>query len=308
MKILFVSSSNSRFGISPIVGNQGKSLQKQGMEVEYFPIIGKGMLGYLRNIGLLRKYIRSNDYDLAHAHYSLSAIVASLAGCRPLVVSLMGSDTHISMFWKYVLLMFNRLYWSALIVKSPGMKQRLNLQSAHVIPNGVDFSKFRPVEKEAALKRTGFDPMKKHIIFMADPARPVKNWQLAKKAFELLDTDDVEIHPLGDVPNDDVPYYYYAADILLLTSLWEGSPNVIKEAMACNLPIVATDVGDIREVCGTTEGCFITTFDPSEISEKLKNALDFNGRTKGREHVGHLDDRIVARRIIGIYRKVLGAD
>jgi teichuronic acid biosynthesis glycosyltransferase TuaC len=90
-----------------------------------------------------------------------------------------------------------------------------------------------------------------------------------------------------------------------LTSLHEGSPNIIKEAMACNCPIVSTDVGDVRDVVSGTEGCYVTTYDPEDIAEKLKSALQFNKRTAGREKIQHLDSNIIAHKIISIYKTIL---
>ena len=91
MTILFISSGNSG-KISPIVKAQADSLIKKGVAIDFFLIKGKGLTGYLKSIFILRKFIKKNNYDLYHAHYSLSAFVATLAGCKPLVVSLMGSD------------------------------------------------------------------------------------------------------------------------------------------------------------------------------------------------------------------------
>jgi len=108
-----------------------------------------------------------------------------------------------------------------------------------------------------------------------------------------------------------MPEYYSASDVILLTSLWEGSPNVIKEAMACNCPIVTTDVGDVRWIIGDTEGCYIASLDPNDYSLKMKKALDFaqkSGKTNGRNRIIYLglDADTIALRIIGVYEKVLG--
>ena len=92
---------------------------------------------------------------------------------------------------------------------------------------------------------------------------------------------------------------------MLLTSLWEGSPNVIKEAMACNCPIVSTDVGDVKKIIKNTQGCFITSFDPRDVSIGITKALRFGKKTNGREHIKHLDDKIIAKKIINLYQTVL---
>jgi len=106
-------------------------------------------------------------------------------------------------------------------------------------------------------------------------------------------------------PQEEVNLFYNAADVLLLTSFHEGSPNVIKEAMACNCPIVSTDVGDVRDIIENTEGCYITTFQPEDIADKIKRALEYGQRTKGRENIKHLDINTVAQRIIKVYKTVL---
>ena len=306
MKVLFVSSGNSKAGISPIVRGQGESLKRKGIDLDYFTIVGKGTKGYLKNIPRLRKFLRTKSYDLIHAHYSLSAIVASLSCKLPMVVSLMGSDVHMGFFWKSIIKTFYRFRWDATIVKSAGMKKSISLNNAIVIPNGVDFGLFKSIEKDIAKIKVGFNDKRRHIIFVANPKRPEKNYQLAKRAVELID-DSVELNAVSNVDQNIIPYYMNAADILLLTSLWEGSPNVIKEAMACNCPIVSTDVGDVKEVIGKTEGCYICSYDLEAVADKIKKALDFGRRTDGREKIKHLEVNVIAQKIIQIYEQVLNA-
>lgn len=305
MKVLFVSSGNSPDGISPIVRSQGESLKRNGIDLDYFTIVGKGTKGYLKNILRLRKFLGSKNYDLIHAHYSLSSIVASLSCKLPMVVSLMGSDTHMSFFWKSIIKVFYRFRWKLTIVKSGRMKKNISLDNAVVIPNGVDFELFKPIEKNIAKMKVGFNDKRRHIIFVANPERPEKNYPLAKKAIELINNDSVELNAVSNVDQNIIPYYMNATDILLLTSLWEGSPNVIKEAMACNCPIVSTDVGDLKEVLGNTEGCYITSYDPKDVADKIKKALDFGQKTDGREKIKHLDEKIIAEKIIQLYTEIL---
>jgi len=95
MKVLFVSSGNSEFGISPIVKNQGESLKQNGIDLDYFTIKGKGINGYLKNIPILKKYLKAHHYDIIHAHYSFCGWVTKLTLTKiPVIVSLMGSDTY----------------------------------------------------------------------------------------------------------------------------------------------------------------------------------------------------------------------
>lgn len=305
MKILFVCSGNSKAGISPIVLSHGESLKRAGIDLDYFTIVGKGTKGYLKNILRLRRFLRKKNYNLIHAHYSLSSIVASLSCKLPMVVSLMGSDTHMSFFWKSIIKAFYRFRWKATIVKSARMKKSISLNNAIVIPNGVDFELFKPIEKDIVKMKVEFNGKKRHIIFVANPERHEKNYPLAKKAVGLIDNDGSELNVVSNVDQNIIPYYMNAADILLLTSLWEGSPNVIKEAMACNCPIVSTDVGDVREVISNTEGCYICSYNPVDVANKIKKALDFGKRTDGREKIKHLDEKIIAQKIIGVYNRVL---
>lgn len=305
MRVLFVSSGNSKAGISPIIKSQGESLKSAGIDLDYFTIVGKGTKGYLKNILRLRKFLRTNNCDLIHAHYFLSAIVASLSCKLPMVVSLMGSDTHMNFFWKCIIKVFCRFRWKATIVKSARMKKGISLDDAFVIPNGVDSEVFKPIDKNIAKMKVGFNDKKRHIILVANPERSEKNYPLAKKAVELINNDSVELNAVSNVDQSIIPYYMNAADILLLTSLWEGSHNVIKEAMACNCQIVSTDVGDVKEVISNTAGCCICSYDPEDVADKIKLALDFCKRTDGREKIKHLDEKIIAEKIIGVYKNVL---
>jgi len=292
MKILFVSSGNTKNGISPIVKNQGLSLSNVGHDISFFTINGKGIKGYLSHVFILRKFLRKRSFDIVHAHYSLSAITASLAGTKPLVVSLMGSDIKASSLLKYCIKIFKTIFWKKVIVKSSDMMTSANLKDADVVPNGVDFQKFKPIHQAKALRITGWNPEKKHILFPSNPKRKEKNYQLAKTAFQKINDDSVELHELVDVPNE------------ILTSLWEGSPNVIKEAMACNCKIVAVDVGDVKQVIADTLNCFVVDFDIDNVSQKLTQALSLPLKTNGREKIKHLDSNLIAKKLITIYNNV----
>jgi teichuronic acid biosynthesis glycosyltransferase TuaC len=93
-----------------------------------------------------------------------------------------------------------------------------------------------------------------------------------------------------------------------MASLSEGSPNVVKEAMACNCPIVATDVGDIRQVIEGTDGCYLTSFDAADVTRKLEAALALGKRTNGRERIAHLDSGAVAEKLVAVYQEAMSAD
>lgn len=306
MRVLFVSSGNSKFGISPIVKNQGESLKNNGIDIEYFTIKGKVFKGYPGSIPKLKKYLKSHKFDLVHAHYSLSAFVATLAGAETIIVSLMGSDIQAGWPWKSIIRFFHKSRWKATILKSERMRKTIGISDAFIIPNGVDFQKFKFIEKNIACNKVNFNK-KKHLIFVCNPNKRVKNFKLAAKAYGLLNSEDIELNVVSGMGYELIPYYMYAADVLILTSLSEGSPNVIKEAMACNLPIVSTDVGDVKEIITNTDGCYIASYNPKDVAEKIKKALNFGKRTTGRDNIQHLEINTIAKRIIKIYEQVINA-
>jgi len=311
MIVLFIASGNSSNGISPIVRAQGKSLQRVGVDVTYFPILGKGLKGYLKNVHPLERHIKKNKYDIIHAHYSLSALVASLAGCRPLVVSLMGSDIRLGFIFSYAVKISAFCLWDALIVKSADMLNHIGLKKSTIIPNGVDLAHFKPEDKKGAQGRLGWNRAKEHVLFAANPTIAVKNFELLENALVSMDNgDQMDCHVLGNIAHQDIPTHMNAADVVVLTSLREGSPNVVKEAMACNCPIVATDVGDVRWVVGDTPGCYVSSFDPADVADKLMQALMFaqlHGKTNGRDRIVSLglDSETVARKIMDVYNEAL---
>lgn len=302
MKVLFVSSGRSG-DVGHVVKNQGESLVKQGIEIEYFTI-APGFAGYCRAVPRIHRAVRNSNYDIVHAHYSLSAFAASLAGSFPMVVSIMGSDAADNMFLGWLIRIFSRLRWRATIVKTDQMMRKLRLKRSYIIPNGVDTERFVPIDKATARRVLNLTSAKRIILFIAGKNRPEKNFPLAKMAVESLHDASVEIRHLYDTPNSEIPYYLNAADLLLLTSSREGGVNVIKEAMACNCPIVSTDVGDVRWVITGTEGCYISGQDHVSVAENIKKALAFGRRTNGRERIFELglDFASVAKKISEIYR------
>lgn len=276
-----------------------------GLELEYFFIRGRGFGGYVKNLFYLRRYLRKNHYDLIHAHYSFSGFIASFAKKKLLIVSLMGSDVYQNRFYRFLIRLFNRIFWTALIVKTERMKNILGIDSIYVIPNGIEIERFKPMPQELAKLRVGFDH-KKHIIFVGSPNRPEKKFDLAQNAVNLINDIPLLMDIVTQKPHDMLPYYMNAADLVLLTSKYEGSPNVIKEAMACNVPIVSTDVGDVKWVMGDTEGCFLTSYSPEDVAQKIRMALDFNKRTNGRQRIIDLglDSGSIAQRLINVYKEL----
>lgn len=310
LKVLFVSSGNLN-GIGVIVKSQGLSLSKEGVVVDHFGIKGKGITGYLSNIIKLRNHLRKHNPDIVHAHYSLSAFVASIAGAKPLVVSLMGSDVKAPGFYKSLIRLFRIIFrWKLLIVKSEDMLKSIKMKDISIIPNGVNIEIFHPIDNSDLKENLGFSDSKFNILFLANPSRVSKNFNLAKNAVNKLPQDSFIMQVVHNVKHSQTPNIINAADIVLLTSLWEGSPNIIKEAMSCNIPIVSTKVGDIAWLFGDEPGYYIADFDPNDVAEKILIASEFSKKykqTKGRDRIIKLklDSASVANQLISNYITIL---
>jgi teichuronic acid biosynthesis glycosyltransferase TuaC len=310
MKVLFVFKESLEIK-NYLIRAQGESLIKQGIVVEYFTIPDGGLSGYLMSLFKLRKIIKANKFDLIHSHYSYSSIISALSGKIPVVASLMGSDTKRKIFIHPLLYIFHHIFWKATIVKSLKMKTDIGFKKAYVIPNGVNLEIFKHESFGSEKKEKLNFRRKYNLLFVSfGKISEVKNFNLAKEAYKLLTDIDLGMHIISRIDQKELVDYYNSADLLLLTSFSEGSPNVIKEAMACNCPIVSTDVGDVQEVFGDTNGCFVCSYDPYDVAEKIKQALNFSqfhGRTKGRERIIELglDSETIADKLITIYCNVL---
>lgn len=310
MKVIFVASGNKSVGtVSPFVKSQYESLKREGLDMRLFPIQGKGWKSYSKSIWALRRIVRKEKPDVVHAHYSICGVVSTLAciGLNTKVVtSILGSFPHKSLKLYWVRFFIKHL-WDATITKSQRTADQLGIELP-VIPNGVNLSQFYLMDRNEARKSLGMSVEKKYVIFVSDPRRPEKNYALANKAVEALNDGAVVLMAVYNKPHDEVVKYMCAADVLLLTSLNEGSPNVIKEAMACNCPIVSTDVGDVSWITKDVEGTYVAnTFDPLELASLLQKALLYNERTKGRERLQNLNLTVekIAQRIISVYSGIM---
>lgn len=307
MKILFLCSGSS--GVSPIVTAQAESLSKAFVEVEIVSISGKGFVGYIRSVPVLNMQISLHNPDVVHAHYSLCGIVAAIASSRPIITSLMGSDVKSSSFWRVVIRFFIRYIWDATIVKSEDMRRSLGVNSdkVHIIPNGVDLDIFRPLDKSECRKKLGWNDSIRVILFAANPDRHEKNFKLAKESFMKADLHDAELKVVYKVKHEDIPYYLCASDVLISTSKWEGSPNIIKEAMACNIPIVSTDVGDVSSLADGIDSIWICEENPHKIAKAVIGALEYAGNICSRNKLRDigLDSLSTAQRITTLYNETI---
>lgn len=300
------------------IRSQVEALSQAGVDLELLVLDGRyRKLIYPKGMLQLRQRLRQGDVDLVHAHYGYVGMVARTQRRVPVVLSFCGDDLLGSVAPDGTTLRLSRVTAAAgrrvgemvdaVIVKSQAMAQRLNRQDVHVIPHGVDFDVFRPIPQEAARAELGLDPNRRYVLFAAHPGNVVKRYPLAESAVRELATQDpsVELLVIHRESQERLARYMNAVDVLAFPSFQEGSPNIVKQAMACNLPIVATDVGDVREVIGQTEGCHVTDPTVGAFANRLGEELRRSSRTNGRDHIGHLDRRVEASRVIAVYREVL---
>lgn len=327
MKVIFVASGNKRVGaVSSFVQSQYDSLEKERLEMVLFPVVGKGAIGYLKAVFVLRKLVRRERPDIIHAHYSTCGFVASLACLglwhRPkIVVSILGSFPTRDTKWRRVRWAIQNL-WDGALTKSERTRNQLRLDMP-VIPNGVNLKMFHPIDHKEARKTVGFEPDKKYVVWCSHPTRKEKNWPLAEDAVRLLESKildaSVQLVAVYDKTPEEVCTYMNAADCLLLTSDTEGSPNVIKEAMACNCPIVTTNVGDVTERLAGLDGCYVVPISNRKleiedsrlkiedvVAEAIANALAFGKRTEGNKRIiqDGLTIELTAKKIINWYESV----
>ncbi len=313
MKVIFVASGNKTVGqVSSFVQSQYDSLVEAGLDMILFPVVGHGIKAHLRAAIELRRIIRQEQPDVVHAHYSICGHVAALAmmciRSKPkLVVSILGSFPTHSKKWRLVRFCIRHI-WDKTIVKSQRTARQLG-EDVSIIPNGVNLDMFCPQDHLDARARVGFDADKRYVIWCSHPDRIEKNYALAQAAVELVkkEQDNVELLTIYNKTPQDVVQYMNAADCLLLTSVQEGSPNVIKEAMACNCPIVSTDVGDVRERLLGLNGCYILPEKDMQSPEALANligeAIRYGKRTEGYNRIinDELTIQQVVKRIMSCY-------
>src|SRR5262249_37900289 len=140
-----------------------------------------------------------------------------------------------------------------------------------IIPCGVDLERFKPLNQYTCREWLGWDASRFHVLFTSNSGNPVKRPGLAGRAVEALNRLGIhaEMHCLSGVPNNEVPVWLNASDVLLLTSLHEGSPTIIKETLACDRPVVSVDVGDVHERIQRVEGCYLALPNPDDLAAKL---------------------------------------
>jgi teichuronic acid biosynthesis glycosyltransferase TuaC len=314
---MYPTADRPAFG--SFVRAQVESLVRIGIDVDPFVLDGPNRkIMYLRGISQLRHRLRRGDVDLVHAHYSYVGVVARAQRSVPVVLTFHGDDLlgtigangRRTLFSRGVALGGKLVARSvdAIIVQNQAMAELLSWHAnVHVIPHEVDLELFRPTDRDEARRLLGLDSGRPYVLFASPPDIAVKRFPLARASVDLLRQRDpsVALLVVSNETQARLALYMSACDALVFPSYQEGSPNIVKQAMACNLPIVATDVGDVTQVIGDTEGCFVAEPDPCVFADRLGTILRSPMRTSGRDRVRHLDSPVVAARLRDVYENVL---
>lgn len=303
MRILIVASYNkNRF--APFIVEQAEALKLHGCEIEYLGLQGKGIKGYVKNLPALRRRIRAFHPEVIHAHYGLSGLLANLQRRIPVVTTYHGSDINDKKALRFSNIAMRLSAWNV-FVSTKTLEIAKPKKKYSLIPCGIDLSDLQLTEKSAARQKMNLSAEKKYVLFAGAFDNKVKNAPLAKEAVSLLRDNNVELLELKGYSRDEVTLLMCAADAFLMTSFTEGSPQVVKEALACGCPIVSVDVGDVKERTQGVEGCYVAkTRKPQELAELLRNAMTFERKTKGRERIlaDGLDNCQVAAKLTDIYQ------
>jgi teichuronic acid biosynthesis glycosyltransferase TuaC len=301
---LYPTAQAPAFGT--FIKTQIESERREGIDIDVLFINGdKSTFNYLWGFFRLWARLLTRRYDLIHAHYVFMGIISRFQFLYPVVLTHTGA--HVFQGWqarpsRIISRMVDRV-----IVRTREMKERIGLENAEVIPAGVDFELFKPMPQEECRRQLGLPMDKKLVLWAGEYFKAIKRYDIVEKAVAILQQKmpGAELVLATGHPLQMIPLYMNACDVILLVSNAEGSPNVIKEAMACNLPIVSVPVGDVPEVIGGTEGCYLCTQDPGDVAAKLQTALLRGKRTNGREKIKHLEIGAISHRIISLYEGLL---
>lgn len=307
------------------IEQQVKSLRAVGMTVTVLTA-DRTKLGYraYANLGArVRAEASGQQVDLVHVMYGGVMAQAVLLGSRahPTVVSFCGSDLlgeNLPGLLRRIAVAIGvrcsrRAAWQAdgVVVKSKNLRNalpaRVDRNRVRIIPNGVDMDRFRPMNPVACRQQLGWRPDRFHVLFPANSGSPVKRFWLAEAAANRAAASGVpvELHRLQGVQHADVPVWLNASDCVILTSEHEGSPNIVKEALACNRPVVSVDVGDVADRIAGLRGCHLSAPD----AESLGRCLGLIHRTPetldSREQMKGLSLDSVALNVVAFYRQTI---
>jgi teichuronic acid biosynthesis glycosyltransferase TuaC len=307
------------------VEQQIVGLQRIGLEVDLMVVnrAEKGMGSYFTMGAALRERIGQFQPDVVHVMYGgvLAERVTSIVTERPVLISFCGSDLlgeQLSGVLRRIVSECGVLASHiaakravGIIVKSRNLEEVLPVSvdrsKVKIIPNGISLKRFIPLDQLDCRKKLGWSLNKFHVLFPANAGDPVKRPFLAQAAIEAANRLglNAEMHQLRGVPHEEVSIWLNASDAVLLTSLHEGSPNIIKEALACDVPVVSVDVGDVPERISGIDGCHIALPNSDDLAAKLYLVRERGGRIAGRERMQQISLEQTSLKLRSFYLEVL---
>ena len=298
---------------------QVEDLRRLGVacDVLVVPEKSHGLRGCAATALMVRRAVAERGYRVVHAHYGLTGVACLFHGCR-LVATFHGSDVYgaVGFGGRRTLkghlepLLSRLVAWraDAVVVVSARMADTIRWASPAVVPVGIDPAMFRPCSQLDARKRLGLDLHKRYVLFAANPRNAVKRHWLARRAVSLASEHrpDVELVVACGQPLHHMPLWMNAADTLIITSIYEGGPLVHREAMACNLPVVSVDVGDVARDLAPVTPSYVVDASPTALAEAIGRVLRVRSRSNGRQHLHRLTSERSAEAVKGIYTSLLG--
>jgi teichuronic acid biosynthesis glycosyltransferase TuaC len=308
--------------LGTFIKSQVDSLLEEGLEIEVIhPGPGPVWLRYARAMSQVFLKTLTGRFDIVHGHYGQWCVIARMQWRTPVVAAFLGSDLlgealTQENFTRRGALVARASRWlcrwvDAAIVQSEEMKKVAlrdkTKDKLFIVPNGVDFNLFRPMPRAEARAALGWDQNRYYVLFGNDPSKPVKNFPLAQAAIQALRARGIsaDLVVANGLPQTTIVRYINASNALLLSSINEGSPSIVKETMACNVPVVSTDVGDVAQVIGRTQGCSVCPPDPAALAAGLEQALLHTEPTTGRADMQYADRSVIARQVIAVYEQVM---
>lgn len=329
MKILHVTNAypSERHPLHGIfVKEQIDSLNTQGVESELFFINAKdfGKWQYIKAIPFILK--ARNKYDIIHCHHFLVAFLTIIL--RPkskVVVSFLSDSTNEFMIGKGPIMEFikKRMY-KFIINGSQGrifkkeVPEFLKSDPKSVyLPNGVNLDFFKPIDRIEAKKKLGLEPKTRYVLFCSlnNLYRPEKRFDLFKGVMSELksnaDLEDIKELLLINAKREDVNSYFNAAELYILTSDFEGSPNAVKESIAAGTPVVSRNVGDVKRTIGNLPFSFVVdSSNKKDLAEMALKSLTKPSEINKDLYRNHLRDLSLdvnskAKEMFLFYKKVI---
>ena len=317
MKVLFITSHYDKgAGSAPFVKREFDALKKYGIDIELFSYVGAwNIITYIKTFILLRQKTEQTKYDLLHARFGQCGLLAVLFYRHKTVVTFGGSDLQGSVTipkWKNWLLVniskISAKLCTSVIIVSERLSEVIKRVDYNVIPSGVDINLFKPLDYFESREKLSLKKNTKYILFVGNPSNQIKRYDLFIEVINQLRIlnkhNHIEILRATNLPTFMIPIYMNSADCLVLTSYNEGSPNVIKEALACELPVVSVDVGDVSKHILKFKPCKISkTHSSIEIANLVNNTiLSGNRAVGGYEYIKrNLSLKKMAKSIIEVY-------